>query len=188
MRIVTSSDTSYRDGYARGKVDYADAALRAVSRALRSDSDSLFERHVTDVRSYFDRVSISLGERDRSHVPTAERIRTFVNDEGIDTDLITLAFHYGRYLTIAASRVGSLATNLQGIWNEEAAPPWNANYTVNINTEMNYWHTSACDLIDLCEPLESLCHLLHRQGQRSAAALFDAGARVPAITPIPSVL
>ena len=175
IRIAFSLDTSYYDGIARRKENFEQNAILTVRRALDTDAAALLARHITDVRTYFDRVSISLGERDRSDIPTAERIKSFMDEEGtLDTDLITLAFNFGRYLTIAASREGSLATNLQGIWNENLLPPWNSGYTVNINTEMNYWHTTSCDLMDLCQPLEQLAWLLDRQGKRSAAAIFGA--------------
>ena len=68
-----------------------------------------------------------------------------------------MLFQYGRYLLIAASRPGTQAANLQGIWNAELVPPWFSDYTININTEMNYWQTGPCNLEEMGEPLVRLC-------------------------------
>ena len=104
--------------------------------------------------------------------PTDERVRAFEEDK-TDTALVCLLFHYGRYLLIASSRAGGFPANLQGIWNEELPPPWSSNYTVNINTEMNYWPALPANLAECHEPLLQLVDTLARTG-RAAAALYGA--------------
>ncbi|MDU7147788.1 MAG: glycoside hydrolase family 95 protein [Clostridium sp.] len=105
-------------------------------------------------------------------LPTDERLERFKNGEE-DLGLITLYFHYGRYLLISSSRSGSEPANLQGIWNEEVRPPWSSNYTININTEMNYWPAEVCNLSECHEPLLSMIKDLSISGARTAKEEFN---------------
>ena len=79
-------------------------------------------------------------------LPTDERLKRLQNGAS-DEDLLALYFQYGRYLLIASSRPGSMAANLQGNWNDSLAPAWGSKYTININTEMNYWPAETCNLV-----------------------------------------
>ena len=83
-----------------------------------------------------------------------------------------MLFQYGRYLLIAASRPGTQAANLQGIWNAELVPPWFSDYTININTEMNYWQTGPCNLEEMGEPLVRLCEEMAADGKETAMHYF----------------
>ena len=104
----------------------------------------------------YDRVSLSIddvnGEFDPSILDTSERLKRMQAGEE-DTGLICLYFQFGRYLLISCSRPGSLPANLQGIWNKDMLPSWDSKYTVNINTEMNYWPAEVCNLPECHEPL-----------------------------------
>ena len=126
---------------------------------------------MADHQRYFSRVSLLFDEEnDFDYLSTDERIRRF--DGSDDLNLISLFFQYGRYLMIAASRPGSQPLNLQGIWNEEILPPWASNYTLNINTEMNYWPAESCNLSEFTEPLFRLIHELSIKGQKVAEKNF----------------
>ena len=124
------------------------AALRRPrSRPSQSRSDRRIEEsvRVASCRSHRDHrlfsiaSQIDLGSPLAADLPTAKRIRRFSPPRDADPHLLSLLFQYGRYLLIASSRPGSQPANLQGIWNHEMRPPWSSNFTININTEMNYW-------------------------------------------------
>ena len=113
-----------------------DAAARApLAAAVAKPLAALREAHVADHARLFGRVGLDLGAPavDR---PTDERLRTYRHGE--DPALVALVFQYGRYLLVASSRPGTQPANLQGIWNEDVRPPWSSNWTMNINSEMNY--------------------------------------------------
>ncbi|MBT4141382.1 MAG: glycoside hydrolase family 95 protein, partial [Candidatus Latescibacteria bacterium] len=105
-------------------------------RALQNKTfNDLLEEHLQDHQSLFRRIAIHLG--DAINEPIGQRLANLPNRE--DPHLLALYFQYGRYLLIASSREGSQPANLQGIWNDQIEPPWDSKWTVNINTEMNYW-------------------------------------------------
>src|SRR5690606_33074354 len=86
--------------------------------------------------------------------------------------LAALYFQYGRYLLIASSRPGSLPANLQGVWNDQFLPPWDSKYTININTQMNYWPAESCALPECCEPLFDLIERMREPGRRTAWVMY----------------
>jgi len=110
-------------------------------------------------------------------LPTDERLKK-VQGGGKDDDLFALYFQYGRYLLIASSRPGSMAANLQGKWNESLAPAWGSKYTININTEMNYWPVETTNLSELHEPLFDLIEKGREDGRRVAKFYYGAGGFV----------
>ncbi|MBQ8624393.1 MAG: glycoside hydrolase family 95 protein [Oscillospiraceae bacterium] len=118
--------------------------------ALESGYDAVKARHIADYKKYFDRVSLNIDCEDLSHIPTDERIK---NAELDDRGLAQLYFDYGRYLLISCSRPGTVPANLQGIWNKDHNPAWGSKFTININTEMNYWPAEVCNLSEMHEPL-----------------------------------
>ena len=113
--------------------------------------DELLASHQADYKNLFDRVELNLGEQ-KMDLPTDERMLKF-NAGNPDNGLIALYFQYGRYLMIASSRPGTPPSNLQGIWNQHVQPPWGSNYTININTEMNYWPAEITNLSECHTPL-----------------------------------
>lgn len=132
--------------------------------------DTLLARHLNDYRALFDRVSLRLGAREDerySSLPTSERLRRFEAD-GCDVGFVELYYQYGRYLAIASSRAGGLPSNLQGIWNRHIQPPWGSNYTVNINTEMNYWPVESTGLTECFTPLSDFIGALAANGAETA--------------------
>lgn len=137
--------------------------------------DELKRRHMEDHRSLFRRVNLELdagggmGER----LPTDKRLKAY-QDGAADPELEALLFQYGRYLLIASSRPGTQAANLQGIWNDHVQPPWNSNYTTNINTQMNYWPAEPAGLGECHDPLFDLIGELSRTGARTATIHYGA--------------
>ena len=95
-----------------------------------------------------------------------------------DPRLAVLYFHFGRYLLISCSRPGTMAANLQGLWNDSLAPSWESKYTININTEMNYWPAEVTNLAELHEPLFDLLDRARPDGRRVAKAMYGAGGFV----------
>ncbi len=134
--------------------------------------------HAADHRALFDRVAFSL----RPDVPAspAATAGPLTTDQRImklgatDPLLVELLFQYGRYLLIASSRPGSQPANLQGIWNDELRAPWSSNYTININTEMNYWPAEPAGLPELHEPLLSFIPELAVSGRKTVSSYYGA--------------
>jgi alpha-L-fucosidase 2 len=149
-----------------------EAACAEALRAART-YDELLARHVADHRSLFRRVRLDLGSADRSGLPTDERLAA-VRAGAVDPGLVAAYFQYGRYLLVASSRPGTQPANLQGIWNDEVLPAWGSKYTININTEMNYWPAEVANLAECHEPLFDLIEELRAPGRRVARAYYGA--------------
>ena len=147
--------------------------MQDLDTASQTDYETLKARHIADHRALYDRASLDLGGGTEKYLPTDERLYRHENGED-DLALYALYFHFGRYLTIAASREGTQPTNLQGIWNDRVAPPWNSNYTLNINTEMNYWPTLMTNLPECHEPLIRMIQELAESGRRTARRYYGA--------------
>ena len=133
--------------------------------------EALKEEHTKDFRSLMNRVSLDLGSSEISNRPTDERLVSFTGDE--DPNLVALLYQYGRYLLISSSRPGSQPANLQGIWNNKLAPPWDSKYTININTEMNYWPSEITNLSECGEPLFAMVEDLSQTGQNVAKEHYN---------------
>lgn len=139
-----------------------------------ADFDALRAAHIEDYQALYDRVKLEIESNSASaSQPTDIRIRDYGKNQD-DRALEALLFNYGRYLAIAASRPGSQAMHLQGSWNNLLVPPWASNYTVNINTEMNYWGVLPCAAPELHEPLLRLVEELAVAGQATARVHYDA--------------
>ena len=128
------------------------------------------EEHIKQYQNYYDRVELKLGEA-KTTLTTTKRLEAFQRNQD-DLALLSLVFNYGRYLLISGSQPGSLPNNLQGIWNGKLRAPWSSNYTVNINTEMNYWPVEVCNLSECHEPLLELIQKVSQTGKETAATLY----------------
>ncbi len=149
-----------------------EAACAEALRVARPYED-LLARHLDDFRRLYRRVRLDLGGSPRPAAPTDERLAA-VRGGASDPDLAATYFQYGRYLLIASSRPGTQPANLQGIWNDEVRPAWGSKYTVNINTEMNYWPAEVTNLAECHEPLFDLIDDLRPAGRRTAKANYGA--------------
>jgi len=128
--------------------------------------------HIGDHRSLFSRVKLDLGSNAAAKDSTLDRLAS--EDKSADPHLATLYFQYGRYLLIASSRPGSQPANLQGIWNDRVNPPWDSKWTVNINTEMNYWPAEVTNLSECHEPLFSMLEDAAITGRNVARVHYGA--------------
>ncbi len=153
--------------------DYEGILKDTLDKALSQDYDTLKKRHIADYQELFGRTRLDLGESGRENLPTDERLKAFQEDHD-DNSLYTLLYDFGRYLVIASSRENTLATNLQGIWNDEVQPKWRCNYTVNINTQMNYWPVLMCNMPECYKPLIDFTKMLSVTGKVSAANWYNA--------------
>ena len=156
--------------------EYKQTSLNIVNKAADKGFERLLSDHIADYSALYGRVRLDLSGEENS-APTNERLKNFEKDKS-DLSLYTLLFNFGRYLAVSASRPGSRAMNLQGIWNDSVKAPWNSNYTVNINTEMNYWPILPCALPELMQPLFSLIEELSVSGEDTAKEFYNAGGFV----------
>jgi len=173
VELILSMATSYKNyqDISGDAVAKAESHLAAIQG--RSFED-LHARHVADHAALFNRVSFELGAPDsaKEKTPLAKRIEAF--HRGEDTAVAALYFHFGRYLMVAGSRRGGAPLTLQGLWNDSVSPPWGSKYTVNINTEMNYWPVETCALSECHEPLFDMLHELVETGGRTARVQYGA--------------
>jgi alpha-L-fucosidase 2 len=147
-----------------------------LQNALKKNYDQLLKDHITDYQKYFNRVSLDLGITDAVNNPTDIRLEKFALDN--DPQLVTLYFQFGRYLLISSSRPGGQPANLQGIWNDQLNPPWDSKYTININTEMNYWPSEVTNITEMNEPLIRMVCDLSQTGRQTATDMYGANGWV----------
>ena len=166
--IYIAAATSYggNDGYV-GQVDSLLAA------ACESKFFAMQREHRKAFGRLFDRVKIRLGDDDRSDIPTDERLERFASGEE-DPSLAALYMQYGRYLLISSAREGSLPPNLQGLWANTINTPWNGDYHLNINVEMNHWPAEQGNLSELHMPLTEYAKRLARSGAVTARSFYGA--------------
>ncbi|MEH6679220.1 MAG: glycoside hydrolase family 95 protein [Sediminicola sp.] len=153
----------------------ADENLRAEEYLKKVEGRSyndLLESHTKGYKKYFDRVQLDLGSTEASKLPTDKRLENFRDAE--DPSFVTLYYQYGRYLLISASQPGGQPANLQGIWNNSMDPAWDSKYTININTEMNYWPAEKTNLAEMHEPLLKMVRELSETGQKTAKDMYGA--------------
>lgn len=147
-------------------------ATGILSAAAAKPFNAIKAAHMAAYKKYFNRVSLDLGTTASMTKPTNVRIAEFIN--GNDPALIPLYFQFGRYLLITSSWPGSQPANLQGKWNDKLSPPWDSKYTVNINTEMNYWPAEVTALPEMHQPLFTMLKELAVTGQESAKKMYHA--------------
>lgn len=177
--LIVTAATSFAGHHrppALGDVDPHALAAAALDAATKRPFAQALSAHVVDHQALFGRVLLDLGRRAASDLPTDERIRRYAEEP--DPALVTLLFQYGRYLLIASSRPGTQPANLQGIWNDEVRPPWSSNFTVNINTQMNYWPAEPTNLAECHAPLLAFIAELSENGRRTARTNYGAAGWV----------
>ncbi|HUK83778.1 MAG TPA: glycoside hydrolase family 95 protein [Verrucomicrobiae bacterium] len=145
-------------------------ALVEKHLAINKSYDALRQAHIAEHQRLFRRVRLDLGAP--ANRPTDERIRDSAHSN--DPQLAALYFQFARYLLISCSRPGGQAANLQGLWNDSLTPPWGSKYTININTEMNYWPAETCNLAECVAPLDAMVRDLAVTGARTARTMYGA--------------
>ena len=173
--LLVAAATSYKS-YKDVTGDPEALAKDAIAKASAKSFHSLLKDHVAAHQKLFRRVTLDLGTTAAASRPTDERIRN--PNKVNDPQLATLYFQFGRYLLISSSRPGCQPANLQGIWNDSMSPPWQSKYTININTEMNYWPAEPTNLGECIEPLVSMVMDLTETGARTAKVCYGAGGWV----------
>lgn len=164
--LAAASTFRYQDSQAQ--------CLKRLEETAAMRYDQLKVRHIKDYQALFHRMKLELGGTSDSGSPlspVSKRLEQ-VQQGKDDTGLFTLYFNFSRYLLIACSRPGSLPANLQGIWNDSMSPPWDSKYTININTEMNYWPAEVCNLSECHEPLFELIERMRENGRITAQSMY----------------
>ena len=162
--------------------DFQERSARDLQAVLGRSFEELADRHIQDYQGYFNRVSLDLEGPDYSNLTTTQRLER-VREGADDPRLEALLFHYGRYLLISCSRPGTNPANLQGLWNRHIEAPWNADYHLNINIQMNYWPAEVTNLSDLTEPFFSFVDRVIERGKSTAQVNYGMqGAVLPHAT------
>lgn len=167
LLITLGAQTTYRCA------DYKEQARSDAEKAAEKGFEALLRDHLRDYKALYDRCGLDLPDNSEgaAELPTDQRLEK-VKEGGRDNKLIEMYFNFGRYLLIAASREGTLPTNLQGIWNKDMWPAWGCRFTVNINTEMNYWGAEALNLSELHTPLFDHIERMRPDGRRTAREMY----------------
>jgi len=171
VTLITAVVTSYRNPNDVGG-DPGAIVRKQVQEAAIKNPATMKSEHLAAHRKLFRRVDINLGETEAMTLPTDVRITRFA--DGNDPQLAALYFQFARYLLICSSRPGGQPANLQGLWNESMTPPWDGKYTININTEMNYWPAETCNLGECVEPLTRMVMEMQEPGSRTARIHYGA--------------
>ena len=169
--ILVSIATNFTD-YQNLAEDETAKCTAFLANAEKKSFRQLLKRHVKAYSDYFSRVELSLGGSPAELLPTDERIKNFASS--VDPALVSMYFQFGRYLLISSSQPGGQPANLQGIWNGSTNPAWDSKYTININTEMNYWPAEKCNLEEMHEPLMKMVKELSVTGQKTAKDMYGA--------------
>lgn len=163
---------NYRDvsgNQSKRASDYLKAALKKSYEQVKSD-------HIKYYQNQFNRVKFELGSSEASKEQTHLRVKNF--HKGNDLSLAVLMFQYGRYLLISSSQPGGQPANLQGIWNDKLLAPWDGKYTININTEMNYWPAEVTNLSETHLPLVQMVKELSESGRQTARDMYGCNGWV----------
>ena len=171
LYIVSNSSYYYQDYQQQNEID--------LNTIESTSLEAIKSRHVKDYKKLFDRVQLKLKSSDLDSLTTTERLAR-VKKEGTDIGLETLLFQFGRYLLISSSREGTNPANLQGLWNPHIKAPWNSDYHLNINLQMNYWLANLTNLDELNAPLFDYIDKLVENGKVTAKKNFGSnGTFIP---------
>ncbi len=147
-------------------------AASYINKAVSKSFSAIQKAHEAAYQKYFNRVKLDLGTTDAAKFPTNQRLKNF--STASDPGFVALYYQFGRYLLISSSQPGGQPATLQGIWNNKLYPPWDSKYTININTEMNYWPAEKTNLSEMHEPLIKMVKELSVTGQQTAKQMYGA--------------
>ncbi len=171
VTIYISMATNFKN-YNDLTADASEKSKSHLKNAVKKDYNKMLKNHIADYQQYFGRVNLDLGTTESVKKPTNIRLAEFA--KGNDPQMVTLYFQFGRYLLISSSRPGGQPANLQGIWADQLTPAWDSKYTVNINTEMNYWPSEITNLTEMNEPLMQMVRELSETGRQTARDMYGA--------------
>jgi alpha-L-fucosidase 2 len=172
VTLILTTATSYIN-YHDISGDPAAECQKILADCAGKDYATIRSRHEADFRGLMGRVHLHIGDATQSYKPIEERLAA-VRVGRRDPDLEALVFQLGRYILVASSRVGGQPANLQGIWDEDLLPPWGSKYTININTEMNYWPAEVCNLPECAQPLFDMIRDISETGAKTAKVYYGA--------------
>lgn len=132
------------------------------------------KKHIENYQKLFNRLSLALGNNTKRSLPTDERLTAFHQNPEADNALAVLFFQYGRYLSICSTRIGLLPPNLQGLWANQVQTPWNGDYHMDVNVQMNHWPLEVVNLSELNLPLKDLVKNMIPYGEKTARAYYGA--------------
>ena len=170
ISLATSFNGFDKHPVREGK-DEKSLAAKALQQLVVTDYSTILKKHVADFSRYMDRVTLDLGAPSTGMLPVDQRLKNFSKGQP-DNALVALYFQFGRYLMVSASRTPEVPINLQGIWNEQVRPPWSSNYTININTEMNYWPVETTNLSEFHQPMMGFIKNLSKTGAVTAKSFY----------------
>jgi alpha-L-fucosidase 2 len=173
VTLLLAAATSFKR-YDDVSGDPAALVRERIRRAGGRSYDALKQAHIRDHHELFGRFAIDLGQTPAETLPTDERVRRMAANSAADPALPALYVQFARYLLISSSRPGTQPANLQGIWNPGTNPPWGSKYTININTEMNYWPADPANLGLTFEPLVRMVEELAVRGAATARRTYGA--------------
>ncbi|RAV98209.1 glycoside hydrolase family 95 protein [Pseudochryseolinea flava] len=171
VTLFISIGTNFKS-YNNVSGDQLKKATDYISSATQKKYSDLKYSHIKYYKKFYDRVSLSLGSSEPARKPTNIQLEEFKDTE--DPTLVALYYQFGRYLLICSSQPGTQPANLQGKWNNSLSPPWDSKYTININTEMNYWPAEVTNLSELHQPLFMMLKDLEQTGKVAAEKLYRA--------------
>ncbi|MBB3188257.1 glycoside hydrolase family 95 protein [Microbacter margulisiae] len=171
VTLYISIATNFKN-YHDLSIDPFQKASAYLKTAMEKNYDQAVIDHEKAYQHYFDRVKLNLGTTDSIKNPTDQRLVQFAHDN--DPQLVALYFQFGRYLLISSSEPGGQPATLQGLWNDQMLPPWDSKYTININTEMNYWPSEITNLSEMQQPLFHMLQDLSVTGRQSARETYGA--------------
>lgn len=176
--LYFGADSTFHYSEAEVK-EWADPQQKLVEKliahldlVMEKDYEKVLLAHIQDYQSLYNRVSLQLKEENSIEALATDERLLRVKDGCEDIGLSKLLFDYGRYLLISCSRPGTLPANLQGIWNKELCPAWDSKYTININTEMNYWPAESCALSECHQPLFDHLERMRIHGRKVAREMY----------------
>ncbi|MBE9583451.1 glycoside hydrolase family 95 protein [Mucilaginibacter sp. JRF] len=169
VTIFISMGTDYKNPAYKNKLN---ALLDA---AIKKPYELQKQQHVAKYQKIYGRLNLTLGQsKQADNLPTNQRLLAFHKDPAADKGLPVLFFQFGRYLSISSTRVGLLPPNLQGLWANQVQTPWNGDYHLDVNVQMNHWPVEVANLSELNLPLADLVEGMIEPGKRTAKAYYNA--------------
>ncbi|GAB3363911.1 glycoside hydrolase family 95 protein [Arachidicoccus ginsenosidivorans] len=166
--IYISEKTNYKNPTFRKDVD--ELMAKAISTPYKKEK----RQHIETFQKLYKRVYVNLGPNNKNNIPTDQRLIEFQKDPKADNGMAVLFYQFGRYLSISSTRVGLLPPNLQGLWANQIHTPWNGDYHLDVNVQMNHWGTDVSNLSELDLPLTALVKALVPNGEKTAKAYYNA--------------
>ncbi len=166
--LYVSAGTDFRNP------DFKKKISQTLASAMKKDYTIQRKQHIANYGKLFNRVQLSLGKGSASTLPTDKRLAAFYNNSAADNELPVLFYQFGRYLLISSTRPGLLPPNLQGLWANQIHTPWNGDYHLDVNVQMNHWPVEVSNLPELNLPLADLVKGMVEPGKRTARAYYNA--------------